>query len=113
MFTIVLVEPKYGGNIGSIARVMKNFDFRNLYLVNPCDFDDESYKRAMHAIDVLENAKIFKSFEEAVEDIDFLIATSSIETTSEKSYLRSPIYLPEFSKRIYELRYFFILTLAL
>jgi len=103
VFTIILVEPKYSGNIGSVARVMKNFDFHNLYLVNPCDLNDEGYRRAMHAVDILENAKIFQSFEDAIKDVDFLIATSSIETTSEKKYLRNPMYLPEFSKKIYEI----------
>ena len=32
-FTIVLVQPETAGNIGSIARVMKNFDFRKLIIL--------------------------------------------------------------------------------
>ncbi|HDM66932.1 MAG TPA: RNA methyltransferase [Thermoplasmatales archaeon] len=103
-FTVILVEPKYGGNIGSVARVMKNFGFRELYLVNPCSFDDECYQRAMHAVDVLEDAKIYSSFEEATKNMDLLVATSAISTYSEKNYLRNPIYLPEFSEKIYEIQ---------
>ncbi|HIE34367.1 MAG TPA: RNA methyltransferase, partial [Candidatus Altiarchaeales archaeon] len=34
-FHIILVEPKYQGNIGAVARVMKNFGFNNLVLVKP------------------------------------------------------------------------------
>ena len=32
---IVLVEPLYEGNIGFAARVMKNFGFHHMVLVNP------------------------------------------------------------------------------
>ncbi|PKP55575.1 MAG: hypothetical protein CVT89_08080, partial [Candidatus Altiarchaeales archaeon HGW-Altiarchaeales-2] len=34
-FSVILVEPIYGGNIGSVARVMMNFGFKNLVMVNP------------------------------------------------------------------------------
>ena len=33
---IVLVEPLYEGNVGFTARVMKNFGFQHLVLVQPC-----------------------------------------------------------------------------
>jgi rRNA methylase len=32
---VVLVEPIYSGNVGSVARVMKNFGFGDLILINP------------------------------------------------------------------------------
>lgn len=101
-FYVILVEPKYGGNIGSVARVMANFDFKNLYLVNPCKFDDECYSRAMHAFNILEEAKIFEKFEDAIEDIDYLVATSSIDSKSDKRHLRKAMSLEEFSKKIFE-----------
>jgi TrmH family RNA methyltransferase len=82
---------------------MMNFDFNNLYLVNPCKFDDECYSRAVHASSILDKAKIFQSFEDAVKNIDFLVATSSKETISEKKHLRNPLILQEFSKKIYEI----------
>jgi tRNA C32,U32 (ribose-2'-O)-methylase TrmJ len=34
---IVLVEPQSSGNVGSVARAMKNTGFKRLTLVNPCD----------------------------------------------------------------------------
>ncbi|MDW7711496.1 MAG: RNA methyltransferase [Deferrisomatales bacterium] len=33
--SVVLVEPLYGGNVGSVARVMANFGLSRLVLVNP------------------------------------------------------------------------------
>jgi len=99
-YRVILIEPKYPGNIGAVARIMKNFNITSLSLVNPCDITDESYIRAVHANDILDRAQIFSSFEKATESIDFLAATSSKETLSEKKHLRNPLYLHEFSDRI-------------
>jgi tRNA/rRNA methyltransferase len=102
-FFIILVEPKYSGNIGAVARIMANFDFKNLYLVNPCKLDDECYARAMHAQKVLGDAKFFSSFKNAVKNIDYLVATSSIDSKSDKRHLRNPIMLEVFSKNSYDI----------
>ncbi|UCH72566.1 MAG: RNA methyltransferase [Thermoplasmatales archaeon] len=102
-FYIILVEPKYGGNVGAVARLMANFEFNNLYLVNPCELDDECYSRSMHAHKILDNASIFSSFAEAVKDMDYLVATSSIESKNEKRYLRNAILPEDFSNKIFEL----------
>ena len=59
-FYVILVEPKYGGNIGAVARAMMNFGFDKLYLVNPCELDDECYSRAVHAYEILEEVEIFQ-----------------------------------------------------
>ena len=80
-----------------------NFDFFNLYLVNPCKLDKECYSRAMHASSIVDNAKIFDSFEEAIKDLDFLVATSSVATNSEKKHLRKAILVDDFSKKILEI----------
>lgn len=101
-FFVVLVEPKYSGNVGAVARVMMNFDFSNLYLVNPCELDKDCFSRAMHASSIIENAKIFDSFEKAIKDLDFLVATSSVATDSEKKHLRKAILVEDFSKKILE-----------
>ena len=55
-FSIILVEPKYGGNTGSIARIMKNFGFQDLILVNPVfSIDNDNCRKfAMHAQDILD-----------------------------------------------------------
>jgi tRNA C32,U32 (ribose-2'-O)-methylase TrmJ len=52
-YSIILVEPKYEGNIGSIARVMKNFGFQNLVLINPPKLGSEARRMSMHGLDVL------------------------------------------------------------
>jgi TrmH family RNA methyltransferase len=82
---------------------MANFDFDNLYLVNPCELDDECYSRAMHAYEILDNAKIFKTFEESIKKIDYLIATSSIESQNDKRHLRNTVVLDDLVEKIFNL----------
>ncbi len=83
---------------------MANFDFNNLYLINPCKLDEECYTRAMHAVNIIDDAKIFSSFKEAIKDIDYLIATSSIESINDKRHLRNAILLEDISEKLFEMK---------
>lgn len=76
MVAVVLVEPESPGNIGSVARVMKNFGFKELVLINPCKITEEAFKMARHGEDILKNAKIFQQLERALEPYDIKIATT-------------------------------------
>lgn len=82
---------------------MANFDFNILYLVNSCELDDECYTRAMHAYKIIDNAKIFSSFGQAVKDIDYLVATSSIESQNDKRHLRNAVLLENLSEKLFEM----------
>ncbi len=76
---IVLVEPEGPANIGFIARAMKNFGFKKLVLVNPqCEISLETRKYAMHAWDVVKDAKVLDSF----DDVFGLGATLYVGTTA-------------------------------
>jgi len=79
---------------------MKNFQVSKLYLVNPGPLDDECFIRAVHATDILDTAEIFTEFSDAVKDIDMLIATSSIETVSDKKHLRNPLFPAQLSQQL-------------
>ncbi len=76
---IVLVEPAGPMNVGSIARVMKNFGLHHLVLVNPqCDFlGMEAKKMAVHADDVLESAVSVPTLPEALQGCVRAIATTA------------------------------------
>jgi TrmH family RNA methyltransferase len=102
IFYIILVEPKNPGNIGAIARAMMNFDVDKLYLVNPCEMDNVCYARAMHATKILDDAKTFSCFEDAVKNLDYLVATSSIESKTDKRHLRNPLLLEDFAEKVPE-----------
>ncbi len=55
---VVLVEPMYQGNVGSVARAMKNFGYSDLVLMNPpCELEGQARAMSSHARDVLEGGK--------------------------------------------------------
>jgi len=74
--SVILIEPENPGNIGAVARIMKNFGFYDLRVVRPCEINEIAYARATHAKEILDNIKIFDSFEKATKDLDMLIATT-------------------------------------
>jgi tRNA (cytidine32/uridine32-2'-O)-methyltransferase len=75
---IVLVETSHSGNIGAVARAMKNMGVGNLCLVNPASFPDEaSYARSAGASDVLDNAQVVSSLDEAISDCVCVMGTSA------------------------------------
>ena len=103
-FFTILVEPKYAGNAGSVARVMKNFGFDNLVMVNPSfSIDDECRKYAVHAQDVIENAIIVSSFKEANEMVDYMVGTTSIESRNDRHHLRKAVLAKEFASKIHKM----------
>ena len=73
---IVLVETSHSGNIGSAARAMKTMGLSNLYLVSPKSVDKQSIALAAGADDVVRNAHIVDTFEQAIEDCSLVIGTS-------------------------------------
>ena len=74
---IVLVETSHSGNIGSASRAMKTMGLSNLYLVSPKSVDEQSIALAAGADDVVRNAHIVDTFEQAIEDCSLVIGTSA------------------------------------
>ncbi len=89
---VVLVEPIYQGNIGSVARAMKNFGYTNLVLVNPCKLEGEARAMASHARDILEGALVTSSFDDAVKGSNLLIGTTGVSSLKEGEHIRLPLY---------------------
>ena len=54
----------------------------------------------MHAQEIINEAKIFNSFEEALKNIEYLVATSSIESLNDKRHLRNAIFLEDLSENL-------------
>ncbi|MFQ5974766.1 MAG: RNA methyltransferase [Candidatus Hydrothermarchaeales archaeon] len=87
-FSVVLVEPKYEGNIGFIARAMKNFGISSLYLVDPrVDLGDEAYSRAAHAGEVLDKARKVQ-FGDISKEFDFIVGTTGISKIDRSSKMK-------------------------
>ena len=89
---IVLVSPAGPLNVGSVARVMKNFGLSQLVLVSPqCDvLGEEAMQMAVHAKDVLKAARRVDSVPEALEG-----CWRAIATTARQRGFNAPLDLPE------------------
>lgn len=78
----VLVETSHPGNIGAAARAIKNMGFSKLYLVRPADFPHpQASARASGADDVLENAVVCDSLEDALNGVSMVFGTSARQRT--------------------------------
>jgi len=92
---VVVVEPETPGNVGTIARAMKNFGLDDLKLVNPPELaeDGEAYGFAGHAReDVLPNADEV-TFEEVVASYH-TVGTTAITGEDDQSHERFPFKTP-------------------
>lgn len=75
---IVLVGTTHPGNIGAVARAMKNMALSDLALVNPATFPSaQAVARASGATDILDNAMVHSSLADAVADCHWVIGTSA------------------------------------
>lgn len=87
----VLVETSHPGNIGSTARAMKNMSLEQLVLVNPKQFPcAEATSRASGADDILMNATVARTVDEALEGCSLVIGTTARPRS---------MYLPELDPR--------------
>jgi TrmH family RNA methyltransferase len=77
----VLVRPHYPENFGASARALKAMGFGELVLVQPgrlCTADHEmAFKMAVKSWDVLENARVVRTLEDAIEGASAVVATTA------------------------------------
>lgn len=79
---IVLVETSHTGNMGSAARAMKTMGLSSLYLVNPqVQPDSHAIALSAGASDVIGNAKIVSTLDEAIAGCELVIGTSAWSRT--------------------------------
>lgn len=77
---IVLVEPREGGNVGAVARVMKNFGLSDLVIAGPKpdDPDEKSVWWAAGAEDILRSIRYVDKLEEALAEANLSVATTAV-----------------------------------
>lgn len=88
---IILVEPQMGENIGAAARAMKNFALHDLRLVSPRDGwpNEKAESMSVGAIDIIQDAKLYSSIEEAVADLEYVYASTAAPRDINKDYVLS------------------------
>ena len=78
LINIVLVDTIHPGNIGSVARAIKTMGLKRLSLVNPRVFpSSDANALAGNATDILENATLYSSIQDAIKNSTFVYATSA------------------------------------
>jgi tRNA/rRNA methyltransferase len=75
---VVLVEPEYSGNLGLVARAVKNFGASGLVLLKPKADIGKARKRAMHAQDILDKALVVNDWEELRKKFSYLVGTTAM-----------------------------------
>ncbi len=87
--SIILVEPKNPGNIGSVVRAMKNMGFSDLRLVNPVDYRDvvEQRKLGYRSQEIIEESREYSTLKEAVADISIIFLTTTRKGKWKKDFL--------------------------
>ena len=99
----ILFKPQLAENIGACARALKNFNFTKLKLVSPkIIFPNEKvYATSVGARDIIKSSKIYNNFEDAIKDVDCVIATSSRIRKKNYKYLSlSKLKKIDFKKKI-------------
>lgn len=76
---VVLVETQMGENIGAAARAMANFGLSKLRLVKPRDGwpSDVARANASRADHVIDGAELFETFDDAIADLTYILATTA------------------------------------
>lgn len=89
---VILVNPAIAGNIGAVARLLKNFDISSIILVNPSvsPLNPNALAQAREAKDIVYQASIFKDLKTALAPFNYAIAT-----TTRRRYKRNKVFLKE------------------
>lgn len=90
-FIVALVEPRFEGNVGAVARAMANFGLSRLVLVSPCPLGDDAYRRAGHAGDVLEEARVVEGLSEVVGEGSLVVGTTAVPSENVKAFHRQAL----------------------
>lgn len=89
---IILVRPQMAENIGMVARAMMNCALSELRLVHPRESATcaKAVAAASGAQEILEQAQVYNTLEEALADTHFVLAT-----TARPRDMTKPVYHPE------------------
>ncbi len=102
---IIFVEPESEDNVGALARVMANFDFKNLIIVNPkVNVFSEKVKVVSRekGWEIIKNCKIFDDFDEVIAKFSITYGTTGIFGRKSSELLRNPITPRELANKIWK-----------
>jgi len=89
---VAMVEPRFGLNIGYVARTMKNFGVSRLFIVGRDDVPRSAFRFSSHGADVVRGAE-YVSLSELRERFDLLVGTTAITGESGRNPVRKTVTL--------------------
>ena len=101
---IIIVEPKNPGNLGAIARLMKNFGLKDLTVVNINRIPSEDLFRSMKGSEILSKCRMVSSLQDAIKGLDYVAGTSGVKSDSPKEVLRNYLEPKEFVRLTSEIK---------
>jgi|SRR5215212_2170963 tRNA/rRNA methyltransferase len=96
---VALVEPQYETNVGYVARIMKNFGYNQLYVINPSFDKEKAAIFATHGKDILASSKI-STLDELRRKFDVLVGTTALPAYSRLNIFRNSITVVQLSEII-------------
>jgi len=88
---IILCRASEPGNVGAVCRAMKNMGLSRLRLAASGTLNDELVRcRAIHAVDIWEQAQFFDTLQEAVADCSLVAGTTRRRGRRRKSITMDP-----------------------
>jgi tRNA/rRNA methyltransferase len=92
---VIILEPKYQMNLGYIARTAMNFGVEKLFIVNPRAKVDgnKAIMYSKHAHSLLENARIYRTLDEATRGCGLIVGTTGIRDKAKSNFRR--VYFAE------------------
>ena len=100
-FGFILVKTQLGENIGACARSMKNFGFNKLNIVSP-KFIFPNHKTkvtSVGAYNIINEAKVFNSTEEAIDEFDIVVSLSARKRDINKKHITISEFLKIINKK--------------
>ena len=89
--SVVLVETRKGGNIGAVARAMKNMGLERLKLVSPRErVTEECLMMAGKAIDLVHSADVHATLDDAVSQDHLIVGTTSLRKRERSQRVYTP-----------------------
>ena len=88
--SVTLVEPAYPVNLGHVARLVKNFGVKKLYLVNPRVDISVAAVYSSHASDILDDA-VVTTFDSVRRDNELLVATTAVRARKKSNVIRRTV----------------------
>ncbi len=86
---VVLHRPQDLVNIAGVVRAMKNFALRDLYLVQPAEYDPRRIEGIAHQSgDLLKRVKLFETLDEALADRTYVAGMTARQRAAKRSMLR-------------------------